>query len=56
MTKLQHRQTGSSSIAASVIQKLIENRPLFEKFLRGRVQDDLIAQDLLQQSFVKAIQ
>lgn len=56
MTTPKHQQTGSSSIADSVIQRLIENRSLFETFLRRRVQDDVIVQDLLQQSFVKAIQ
>jgi RNA polymerase sigma factor (sigma-70 family) len=56
MTKREHRQTGFSSIGDSVIQRLTENRSLFETFLRRRVQDDFLAQDLLQQSFVKAIQ
>jgi RNA polymerase sigma-70 factor (ECF subfamily) len=56
MTKRKHLQPGPSSIADSVIQRLTENRPLFEKFLRSRVQDTFLAQDLLQQSFVRAIQ
>ena len=56
MTKPKHKQTGSSSIANSVIQRLAENRSLFEIFLHRRVQDDFTVQDLLQQSFVKAIQ
>lgn len=56
MAKLKHEQSGSSSIVDSVIQRLTENRSLFETFLRRRVQDDFIVQDLLQQSFVKAIQ
>lgn len=56
MIKPKHQQTGSSSVADSVIQRLTENRSLFETFLRRRVQDDFIVQDLLQQSFVKAIQ
>ena len=56
MTQSKDHLPGTSSIADSVIQRLIGNRPLFEAFLRRRVQDDFIAQDLLQQSFVKAIQ
>ncbi len=56
MTKPKHEQAGSSSIVNLVIRRLTENRSLFETFLRRRVQDDFTAQDLLQQSFVKAIQ
>lgn len=56
MTKPKRQQTGSSSIADSVIRRLTENRSLFETFLRRRVEDDFVVQDLLQQSFVKAIQ
>ena len=55
MTKHGHGQAGAS-IADSVVQRLTENRFLFETFLRRRVVDDFIVQDLLQQSFVKAIQ
>ena len=56
MTQSKDHLTGTPSIADSVIQRLIGNRSLFEAFLRRRIQDDFIAQDLLQQSFVKAIQ
>lgn len=56
MTRPTRQQIDSSSIANSVLQRLSENRPLFETFLRRRVQDDVVVQDLLQQSFVKAIQ
>ena len=56
MTQSKKEQPDSSSIGNSVIQRLTENRSLFETFLRRRVQDDFIVQDLLQQSLVKAIQ
>src|SRR5262245_49571932 len=56
MTKSNHEQTSSSSIAESVLQRLMENRSLFETFLRRRVQEGSLAQDLLQQSLLKAVQ
>ncbi|UVT19709.1 MAG: sigma-70 family RNA polymerase sigma factor [Nitrospira sp.] len=56
MTTPKKKQTGLSSNAESVIHRLAENQSLFEAFLRRRVEDDFIVQDLLQQSLVKAIQ
>ena len=56
MTTPKHERPDSSSLAESVIQRLTENQSLFETFLRRRMQDDFIVQDLLQQSFLKAIQ
>jgi RNA polymerase sigma-70 factor (ECF subfamily) len=56
MTTPKHGQPCSSPLADSVIQRLTENLSLFETFLRRRVQDDFIVQDLLQQSLLKAIQ
>lgn len=55
MTQSKHQQA-DSSLVDSVIQRLIEDRSQFEAFLRRRVRDDTIAQDLLQHSFVKALQ
>jgi len=56
MTTPKKEQLGLSSNADSVIHRLTENRSLFEAFLRRRVEDDFLVQDLLQQSLVKAIQ
>lgn len=56
MTTPKKEPLGLSSNADSVIHRLLENRSLFEAFLRRRVEDDFIVQDLLQQSLVKAIQ
>lgn len=55
MTQSKHQQA-DASLVDSVIQRLTEDRSQFEGFLRRRVRDDSIAQDLLQQSFVKALQ
>ena len=56
MTTPKKEPHGLASDADSVIQRLTENRSLFEAFLRRRVEDDFMVQDLLQQSLVKAIQ
>ena len=56
MTTPNKEQPDLSSKGDSVIHRLTENRSLFEAFLRRRVEDDFIVQDLLQQSLVKAIQ
>ena len=56
MTTQKEEQPDFSSNADPVIHRLTENRSLFEAFLRRRVEDDFIVQDLLQQSLVKAIQ
>lgn len=56
MTTPKKEPLGLSSDADSVIHRLTENRSLFEAFLRRRVEDDFLVQDLLQQSLVKAIQ
>ncbi len=56
MTAPKKEQPDLSSNADSVIHRLTENRSLFEAFLRRRVDDDFMVQDLLQQSLVKAIQ
>ena len=56
MTTTKKEQPDFSSNADSVIHRLTENRSLFEAFVRRRVEDDFIVQDLLQQSLVKAIQ
>lgn len=39
-----------------VIQPLVEHEPAFRSFLRRRVNDTALAEDLLQQSFVRAIE
>ena len=56
MTTPKKEPHGLASDADSVIHRLTENRSLFEAFLRRRVEDDFMVQDLLQQSLVKAIQ
>ncbi len=56
MTTPKKEQLGLSSNADSVIHRITENRSLFEAFVRRRVEDDFIVQDLLQQSLVKAFQ
>ena len=56
MTTPKKEPLGLSSNADSVIHRLLENRSLFEAFLRRRVEDHFLVQDLLQQSLVKAIQ
>lgn len=55
MTRSNEKQPDFTN-ADSVIHRLTENRSIFEAFLRRRVQDDFIVQDLLQQSLVKAVQ
>ncbi len=39
-----------------VIQPLVEHEPAFRAFLRRRVNDDALAEDLLQHSFMRAIE
>ncbi len=56
MTTPTKEPHGLASDADSVIHRLTENRSLFEAFLRRRVGDHFLVQDLLQQSLVKAIQ
>ena len=56
MTTPKKEHADLSSNAHSVIHRLTENRSIFVAFLRRRVEDDFLVQDLLQQSLVKAIQ
>jgi RNA polymerase sigma-70 factor (ECF subfamily) len=39
-----------------IIQRLVEHESAFRTFLRRRVGDDAPAEDLLQQSFIKAVE
>jgi RNA polymerase sigma factor (sigma-70 family) len=42
--------------SARLVQRLLEHYPAFQAFLQRRLHDDALANDLLQQSFVRAIQ
>ena len=46
----------SERTSEPLLQKLLEHYQAFQAFLHQRVQDDALAQDLLQQSFLRAIQ
>lgn len=46
----------SSDVLDGIISKLIEQASSFEAFLRRRLNDEALAKDLLQQSFIRAIQ
>lgn len=39
-----------------MIQRLVQNESAFRTFLRRRIWDDALAEDLLQQSFIKAVE
>ncbi|MDC8446931.1 MAG: sigma-70 family RNA polymerase sigma factor [Nitrospira sp.] len=40
---------------SGVIQRLLENESAFRQFVRRRVGDEAVADDILQQSFIKAV-
>lgn len=42
--------------SSRVIQRLLENESTFRQFIRRRVGDDVVAEDLLQQSFTRAVE
>ena len=39
-----------------VIQRLLENESAFRQFIRRRVGDEVVVEDILQQSFTKAVE
>jgi RNA polymerase sigma factor (sigma-70 family) len=41
---------------SGIIQRLLENEPAFKQFVRRRVGDEGLVQDILQQSFTRAVQ
>lgn len=49
-------QIAPAGLLNDVIQPLVEHEPAFRAFLRRRVNDAALAEDLLQQSFVRAIE
>ena len=40
---------------SGVIRRLLDNESAFRQFVRRRVGDDVVAEDILQQSFIKAV-
>jgi RNA polymerase sigma-70 factor (ECF subfamily) len=48
--------SGSVAGPPDVVQELLARKSEFQAFLRRRVSDEVIAQDLLQQSFLRAVQ
>lgn len=41
---------------SGIIQRLLENESAFRQFVRRRVGDEVIAEDILQQSFTRAVE
>lgn len=41
---------------SGVIQRLLENESAFRQFVRRRVGEEVIVEDILQQSFTKAVE
>lgn len=48
--------TAPAGLLDDIIQPLVEHEPAFRAFLRRRVNDEALAEDLLQQSFMRAIE
>lgn len=48
--------TTSPGLLDDIIRPLVEHEPAFRAFLRRRVNDETLAEDLLQQSFVRGIE
>lgn len=46
----------SEGRTSAVIQRLLENESAFRQFVRRRVGDEAVAEDILQQSFTRAVE
>ena len=46
----------SEGKTSAVIQRLLENESAFRQFVRRRVGDETVAEDILQQSFARAVE
>lgn len=46
----------SEERTSAVIQRLLENESAFRQFVRRRVGDEAVAEDILQQSFTRAVE
>lgn len=55
MLRLEMADSSTSEPNVEVMQQLVANRPLFLRFLIGRLGDEALAQDILQEAFVKGL-
>jgi RNA polymerase sigma-70 factor (ECF subfamily) len=50
------RDIGEDGTLNTMVQSLIDNYPTFQRFLHRRLNNEALAKDLLQQSFIRALQ